>query len=77
MAVCHQILPGGGVVVLAHVEYLKYKMIYDGVRRKFTIFLLVVLIFICFVARDSILWRQWFVLTFGIGFLYLAGRWLS
>ena len=49
-------------------------MIYDGVRRKFTIFLLVVLIFICFVAGGDYLWEMWFVLTFGIGFLYLAGN---
>ena len=48
-------------------------MIYDGVRRKFTIFLLVVLIFICFIAGYD-LWRMWFVLAFGFGFLYLAGK---
>ncbi len=48
-------------------------MIYDGVRRKFTIFLVVVLIFICFVAGYD-LWRMWFVFAFSFGFLYLAGR---
>ena len=48
-------------------------MIYDGVRRKFTIFILVLLIFICFIAGSGYFWRMWFVLAFGIGFLYLAG----
>ena len=52
-------------------------MIYDGGRRKFTIFLLVVLIFICFIAGYGYLWRMWFVFAFSIGFLYLAGRCVS
>ena len=49
-------------------------MIYDGVRRKFTIFLLALLIFICFIAGSGYFWRMWFVFAFGIGFLYLAGK---